>query len=77
MDIWKEDGLHAGLICDINGSIEFKNVDFSYPSRRDVSILRNLTFIARVGQTTALVGSGGCGAYAPKRESTSIFLSHL
>ncbi|CAF1106708.1 unnamed protein product [Rotaria sordida] len=61
MDIWKEDRLHDGLVCDINGDIEFKNVDFSYPSRRDVSVLRNFTLIARVGQTTALVGSSGCG----------------
>lgn len=77
MDIWKEDRLHEGLIWDNNGDIEFGNVDFSYPSRRDVSILRNFTLIARVGQKTALVGSSGCGKYVPKRKCISIFISHL
>jgi ATP-binding cassette subfamily B protein len=41
--------------------IQFDNVDFIYPSRKGVSVLRNLSFIARAGQTTALVGPSGCG----------------
>ncbi len=48
-------------IYDINGDIEFDNVSFIYPSRQDVSVLHNIKLIARVGQTTALVGSSGCG----------------
>jgi ABC-type transport system involved in Fe-S cluster assembly fused permease/ATPase subunit len=43
------------------GDIEFNNVDFIYPSRKEVPVLRSLTLIARAGQTTALVGSSGCG----------------
>ncbi len=46
---------------DLNDDIEFDNVNFIYPSRKDVSVLRNLSIIARAGQTTALVGSSGCG----------------
>jgi ATP-binding cassette subfamily B (MDR/TAP) protein 1 len=45
----------------MNHDIQFENVDFIYPSRQDVSVLRNLSLIARAGQTTAIVGPSGCG----------------
>lgn len=45
----------------IKGNIEFRNVVFSYPSRPDVPILRNLNIIVSAGQTVALVGSSGNG----------------
>ncbi|CAF3901696.1 unnamed protein product [Adineta steineri] len=48
-------------IFNINGDIEFDNVSFSYPSRENVAALHNLKLIARANQTTALVGSSGCG----------------
>ncbi|CAF1214555.1 unnamed protein product [Adineta steineri] len=48
-------------ISTINGDIEFDNVSFSYPSRENATALNNLKFIARANQTTALVGSSGCG----------------
>ncbi|CAF0731721.1 unnamed protein product [Adineta steineri] len=48
-------------ISTINGDIEFDNVSFSYPSRENVTALNNLKLIARANQTTALVGSSGCG----------------
>jgi ABC-type multidrug transport system fused ATPase/permease subunit len=38
-------------------------VNFVYPSRGGVSVLHNLTLIARAGETTALVGSSGCGKF--------------
>jgi ATP-binding cassette subfamily B (MDR/TAP) protein 1 len=61
-DLWREDDASdRGLIHDINGDIEFDNVNFIYPSRKDVSVLRNLSLTARAGHTTALVGSSGCG----------------
>jgi ABC-type nitrate/sulfonate/bicarbonate transport system ATPase subunit len=51
-DVWREDETSdARLISGINGDIEFDAV----------SVLRNLSLIAREGQTTALVGSSGCG----------------
>lgn len=46
---------------DIQGVIEFKNVSFQYPSRKEVKVLKNLSFTANKGQTVALVGSSGCG----------------
>ncbi|KAK6152369.1 hypothetical protein DH2020_015004 [Rehmannia glutinosa] len=43
------------------GEVEFKHVDFSYPSRPDVSIFQDLNLRARAGKTLALVGPSGCG----------------
>ncbi|KAJ1905240.1 hypothetical protein LPJ81_002034 [Coemansia sp. IMI 209127] len=45
----------------IRGSIEFKNVNFRYPSRPDVSILKEFNLEIRPGQKVALVGESGCG----------------
>ncbi|CAF0844645.1 unnamed protein product [Rotaria sordida] len=68
-DVWKED---TEQIYKINGNIGFDNVNFMYPSRKDVPVLRNLSLIARAGQTTALVGSSGCG----KSTCISLFLRY-
>ncbi|XP_059667590.1 ABC transporter B family member 1-like [Cornus florida] len=45
----------------LRGEVELKHVDFSYPSRPDVPIFRDLTLRARAGKTLALVGPSGCG----------------
>jgi len=42
------------------GEIEFRNVSFRYPSALD-DVLHNITFTARPGETTAFIGSTGCG----------------
>ncbi|CAF4575740.1 unnamed protein product [Rotaria sp. Silwood2] len=69
IDVWKED---IEALDNIKGNVEFDNVNFSYPSRKDVSVLHNLSLIARVGRTTALVGSSGCG----KSTCISLFLRY-
>ncbi|CAF0852957.1 unnamed protein product [Adineta ricciae] len=46
---------------DFVGEIKFSNVNFVYPSRPDVTVHNNLSFTAKSGQTTALVGTSGCG----------------
>ncbi|CAF4043546.1 unnamed protein product [Rotaria sordida] len=43
----------------MNGDIQFDNINFAYPARPDVLVLRNLNLIARAGEITALVGSNG------------------
>ncbi|KAL2323240.1 hypothetical protein Fmac_027619 [Flemingia macrophylla] len=43
------------------GEVELKHVDFSYPTRPDMSVFRDLSLRARAGKTLALVGSSGCG----------------
>ncbi|XP_045876165.1 ATP-dependent translocase ABCB1 isoform X1 [Meles meles] len=46
---------------NIKGNLEFKNVHFSYPSRKEVKILKGLNLTVESGQTVALVGNSGCG----------------
>uniref|UniRef100_A0A667G407 ATP binding cassette subfamily B member 4 n=1 Tax=Lynx canadensis TaxID=61383 RepID=A0A667G407_LYNCA len=46
---------------NIKGNLEFKNVHFSYPSRKEVKILKGLNLKVQSGQTVALVGNSGCG----------------
>ncbi|KAI9291422.1 ATP-binding cassette, sub-family B, member 4, partial [Neoconidiobolus thromboides FSU 785] len=48
-------------ISSVKGNITFENVQFSYPSRPDVQILKGITFEASKGQTVALVGHSGSG----------------
>lgn len=47
-------------IC-CNGRVEFKNVSFAYPSRKDVGVLKNVSFVVEKGQQLALVGPSGAG----------------
>jgi ATP-binding cassette subfamily B protein len=42
------------------GEIEFHNVSFRYPDAQD-DVLHNISFTARPGETTAFIGSTGCG----------------
>ncbi|XP_052175703.1 ABC transporter B family member 1-like [Diospyros lotus] len=43
------------------GELELKHVDFSYPTRPDMPVFRDLNLRARAGKTLALVGPSGCG----------------
>ncbi|GAB2216531.1 hypothetical protein Drorol1_Dr00024306 [Drosera rotundifolia] len=45
----------------IRGDIEFRHVDFSYPSRPDVLVFKDLNLRIRAGQSQALVGASGSG----------------
>jgi ATP-binding cassette subfamily B multidrug efflux pump len=45
---------------DIKGQVEFRDVSFRYPSAED-DLLKNITFTAKSGQTTAIIGSTGSG----------------
>ena len=42
------------------GLVEFKNVSFKYPDA-DEEVLKNISFTAKPGQTTAFIGSTGSG----------------
>ena len=46
---------------DLKGEIEFRNVTFSYPSRKRKIILKDLSFKIKAGQKVAFVGETGCG----------------
>ncbi|DBB11348.1 TPA: hypothetical protein ACH3X3_006772 [Trebouxia sp. C0006] len=41
--------------------IEFRNVVFSYPSRTDIQVLKNISFEVQPGQKVGLVGTSGGG----------------
>ncbi|CAO1632776.1 unnamed protein product [Sympodiomycopsis kandeliae] len=43
------------------GVIELRNIDFSYPARKNIQVLADLSLYVPKGKTTALVGSSGSG----------------
>ncbi|KAI7880111.1 putative ABC transporter protein [Lichtheimia hyalospora FSU 10163] len=45
----------------LHGDIEFKNIDFKYPTRPDIPILRSFSAHITPGATVALVGASGSG----------------
>lgn len=56
-----EDDLDRGLVApeEIDGDVIFENVDFEY--EQNVPVLRDVSFHAPAGTTTALVGPSGAG----------------
>ena len=48
-------------LSKIRGALAFQNVDFAYPSRNELKVLKGLRFQASAGQKIALVGSSGAG----------------
>ncbi|GAL85611.1 xenobiotic-transporting ATPase [Sporocytophaga myxococcoides] len=45
----------------IEGTVELKHVAFSYPSRPEIQILKDVSFKAGLGQQIAIVGPSGAG----------------
>ncbi|NEU06865.1 ATP-binding cassette domain-containing protein [Flavihumibacter sp. R14] len=45
----------------IHGSLEFDNMQFSYPSRSEISVLNGVSFKALAGEKVAIVGPSGAG----------------
>ncbi|MBK8196613.1 MAG: ATP-binding cassette domain-containing protein [Lewinellaceae bacterium] len=50
--------LHAGRL---RGNISFKNIRFSYPTRADVVVLKDVSLEIPAGKKVALVGQSGAG----------------
>ena len=46
---------------ECRGDITFENVNFRYPTRPDVKVLKGLSIKVKAGETLALVGQSGCG----------------
>jgi len=46
---------------NLRGKIEFRNVDFAYPTERNKKIFNKLSFVINPGQSVAFVGSSGGG----------------
>ncbi len=43
------------------GRLSFRDVDFTYPSRPDAPVLKNISFAAEPGEVIAIVGPSGAG----------------
>ena len=52
---------NTSSIEKIKGNVTFKNVAFSYPSRKEIKVLKNVNFTANFGQKIAIVGPSGTG----------------
>jgi ABC transporter fused permease/ATP-binding protein len=52
---------NAAPLEKIKGNVSFKNVAFSYPSRKEVQVLKDVNFSAEFGQKIAIVGPSGAG----------------
>lgn len=48
-------------LSNVRGALEFKNVNFTYPSRPDIQVLHGVDLTLQPGQVVALVGPSGSG----------------
>ncbi|KAM0274005.1 hypothetical protein ACHAPA_000953 [Fusarium lateritium] len=58
VDTWEQSG---GRLPNVEGTLEFREVHFRYPTRPEQPVLRGLNLTVRPGQYIALVGASGCG----------------
>lgn len=53
--------LEKTSLISIEGNLTFNNVCFSYPSRRDIQVLKDVSFSVDKGKQVAIVGPSGSG----------------
>ena len=58
VDTWANTGER---LTKVDGTLEFRDVHFRYPTRPEQPVLRGLNLTVRPGQYVALVGASGCG----------------
>lgn len=49
------------ILEEVRGEIEFKNIDFAYPSRPDFPVLEGFSLRVMPGETLGVVGGSGSG----------------
>lgn len=57
----EKDSRTGSATPEITGHVAFKDVYFHYPQRKDVEVLKGISFESKVNQTVALVGASGAG----------------
>lgn len=45
----------------LQGAVAYRNVHFSYPTRKDIQVLKDVNFVIEPGKKIALVGASGSG----------------
>ncbi|KAF1315572.1 Multidrug resistance protein abc superfamily, partial [Globisporangium splendens] len=58
IDAFEESGLRP---TKVEGKIEFKDITFRYPTRKEVTVLKNYNLTIEAGQTVAFCGPSGGG----------------
>jgi ATP-binding cassette subfamily B (MDR/TAP) protein 1 len=58
IDSFEETGLQPSTV---EGKIEFKDITFRYPTRKEVTVLKNYNLTVEAGQTVAFCGPSGGG----------------
>lgn len=55
------ENMQGEILETVSGKVEFRNVEFAYPSRPESIILKDFCFKIPAGKTVALVGGSGSG----------------
>ena len=55
------DEKNSGLIRNLEGNITLKNINFNYPSKKDVQVIKNLNINIKTGEKIGIVGLSGSG----------------
>ncbi|KAM1511823.1 hypothetical protein PS1_023916 [Malus domestica] len=55
------DNMEGEILEDVSGEVEFKHVEFAYPSRPESIIFKDFNLTVPAGKTVALVGGSGSG----------------
>jgi ABC-type multidrug transport system fused ATPase/permease subunit len=77
MKFWEKIGTHTAdenLTEPVKGDVEFRNVSFSYPSRKETKLFTDLTFRVQAGQKIALVGSQSAPASLPLSKCFPVYI---
>lgn len=68
LEILAEQGEEVSIVDHVDyveqkivGNLDFRNVGFSYPSRKETEVLSNVSFEAKAGERVAIVGPSGSG----------------
>jgi ABC-type multidrug transport system fused ATPase/permease subunit len=64
LDLDKEDIRQIEIgsgVGRLQGRVDFAEVHFSYPSRKEIQVLKGISFVAEPGESIAIVGPSGAG----------------